>query len=118
VTLDRGDVELRPGKTMPKMNVRTRSGDIDLALLPGAKFDLKASTDRGEARNDYGEPLTVNTSNRGATIAGAVQGGPQIRLETGRGSIKVRKSTSDETAFPETPAFPESLNQPSPVQRQ
>jgi len=118
VALDRGDVELRPGKSVPKMDVRTRSGDIELALPPGAKFDLKASTDRGEARNDYGEPLKVKEENRGATIIGAVGGGQEIRLMTDRGSIVVRKSSSDETEFPSFPSLPTSPNESLKVERQ
>ena len=118
LTLERGDIELRPGKNVAKMDVRTRSGDIDLTLPAGAKFDLQASTERGEAHNDYGEPLRVNASNRGATIAGAVDGGPQVRLTTGRGTITVRKSGSEETAFPDFPSLPTSPDRTLKVERQ
>ena len=118
LTLDRGDIELRPGKAVPKMMVRTRSGDIDLALVPDSKFDLNASTERGEARNDFGGPLNVSASRRGGTIAGAVPGGPQLRLETGRGDITVRKANSDETDFPESPRLPTSTDQPLHVEQQ
>jgi DUF4097 and DUF4098 domain-containing protein YvlB len=48
IRLDRGDVELRPGKApLGKMEVETSSGNIDLAIPPAAKFDLKATSDRG-----------------------------------------------------------------------
>ena len=118
LTLDRGDIDLRPDRSMPSMDVRTRSGDIELALPADAKFDLNASTDRGEARNDYGEPLKVSASRRGGTIAGAVSGGPQLRVNTERGDITVRKSSSEETGFTESPRLPSSLNQPLHVERQ
>jgi len=118
LTLDRGDIELRPGKAVPKMVVRTRSGDIDLALAPDSKFDLNASTERGEARNDFGGSLNVSASRRGGTITGTVPGGPQLRLETGRGDITVRKANSDETDFPETPRLPRSTDQPLHIERQ
>jgi hypothetical protein len=114
LTLDRGDIELRPGKNMPKIEVHTRSGDLDLALAPGAKFDLKASTDRGEAHNDYGEPLRVDESDRGATIAGLASGGPQVRLETGRGAITVRKASAEEVTFPNIPSPSSPPSPPSP----
>ena len=124
VTLDRGDVSLRPGKAVPKMEVHTRSGDVDLALPADAKFDLRASTDRGEAHNDYGAPLTVGETNRGATIQGS-NGGAQVRLETGRGSVTVRKaSASEDVTFPDipsTPAPPTAPKSPQPplhVERQ
>jgi len=107
LTLDRGDVTLRP-KTMPKIEAHTRSGDIDLALPNGARFDLKASTDRGEVHNDYGDPLKIDESHRGATITGVSGSGPQVRLETGRGSVTVRKASGDEVTFPSIPTPPKS----------
>jgi DUF4097 and DUF4098 domain-containing protein YvlB len=115
LTLERGDVTLRPGKTAPKVEVHTRSGDIDLALPAGSRFDLKASTDRGEVHNDYGSPLTVDESHRGATIAGASGGGPQLRLETGRGAVTVRKaSAEDAVTFPGIASPPNAPKTPAP----
>ncbi len=118
VTLDRGDISVRAGSAVPKMDVRTRSGDIDLTLPPGSKFDLTAETDRGEVANDYGQPLKINAYRRRGTISGTVPGGPTLRLSTGRGDITVRKSNSDDAAFPETQKLPQSLNQPLKVERQ
>jgi hypothetical protein len=115
LTLERGDIELRPGKSVPKIEVHTRSGDVDLALLAGTKFDLKASTDRGEVHNDFGSPLTVDEGNRGATIVGATGGSPQpvLRLETGRGAVTVRKATAGEdVTFPNLPTPPNPPNAP------
>ena len=117
LSLERGDVELRTGKTVPKIEVHTRSGDIDLALPAAAKFDLKASTDRGEAHNDYGTPLTVEESGRGATIVGN-SGGPQLRLETGRGSLTVRKAGAEDVTFPNIPSPPTPPKPPLKVERQ
>jgi len=118
LTLDRGDVTLRPGKSMPKIEVHTRSGDIDMALSPGTKFDLKASTDRGEVHNDYGSPLTVDEFQRGATIAGNVGGGPQVRLETGRGALTVRKAGAEDVTFPNIPSAPSAPKVPGEPIRQ
>jgi DUF4097 and DUF4098 domain-containing protein YvlB len=113
LTLERGDITLRPGKgLLPKVEVHTRSGDIDLAVPAGAKFDLKASTDRGEVHNDYGPPLTVDDSHRGATIVGASGGGPQMRLETGRGAVTVRKASAEDVTFPSIPSAPVSPKVP------
>ncbi|HTP86923.1 MAG TPA: DUF4097 family beta strand repeat-containing protein [Bryobacteraceae bacterium] len=99
--VDRGDIELRPAKTgVPKMEVRVRSGDVDLALPPQSKFDLKASTDRGELRNEYGAPLQVHEADNGnaGTIAGAVGNGPQVRITTDRGTVTVRKAGTEASA--------------------
>jgi len=110
LTVDRGDVELRPAAkgNPPRMDVRVHSGDIDLALPTGAKFDLKASTDHGEAHNEYGAGLNVNESDPGASIAGGVSGAPEIHAITDRGTLTIRKTTGEEAAatFPEMPSHP------------
>jgi hypothetical protein len=119
LTMDRGDIDLKPGKNVPKMEVHTRSGDIDLALPAGAKFDLRAVTDHGDADNEYGDPLHEDTSGRSATIAGSTGGGgPELRLETGRGSVTVRKASAEETTTPPTvtdaPTSPRPPKSPKP----
>jgi len=107
LTLDRGDIDLKPGKNLPKMDVHTRSGDITLALPPAAKFDLRASTEHGEASNDYGDPLREDESNHRAAVVGNTGAGPELRLETGRGSVTVRKASADDTTtFPDIPSAP------------
>ncbi len=114
LTLDRGDIELKPGKDVPKMDVHTRSGDITLALVPGSKFDLRATTGRGDASNDYGDPLREEESGRGATIAGSTGGGPEVRLETGRGSLTIRKASAEDNALPSIPSAPLPPKPPRP----
>ncbi len=114
LTLERGDIDLKPGKNPPKMEVHTRSGDITLALTPGSKFDLKATTNRGDASNDYGEPLREEESGRGNIIQGSTGGGPELRLETGRGSLTVRKASAEDATFPEFPSTPVAPTPPSP----
>jgi DUF4097 and DUF4098 domain-containing protein YvlB len=113
LTLERGNIELRPGKNVPKIEAHSRSGDIELALPENAKVDLKASTDRGEAHNDFGAPLRVDETGRGATIVGG-SGGPQVRLETGRGAVTVRKASADELTFPNIPSPPDA---PKPLKQ-
>jgi len=109
--VDRGDIELRPSKTgVPKMEVRVRSGDVDLALPPQAKFDLKASTDRGELRNEFGAPLEAHETDNGnaGSITGTVGNGPEVHIATDRGTVTVRKAgPEDEKAANEKPDKPE-----------
>lgn len=117
ISLQRGDIELRPGRLpLAKLEVRTRSGDIELALPPGAKFDLRASTARGEATNDFGVPLVMEPEGRGASIHGAAAGGPTLNLSTDRGSVTVRKATADDkvTTFPDIPTPPAGAQPPPP----
>lgn len=96
LTLDRGDIDLKPGNSVPKMEVHTRSGDIDLALPAGAKFDLRASTDHGDVNNDYGDGLHEESSGNSASIEGSTGAGPQLRLQTGRGTVTVSKASSED----------------------
>jgi DUF4097 and DUF4098 domain-containing protein YvlB len=93
VTLDRGNIDLRPAKgEMGKIVARTNAGDIDLSLPSGAQFTLAADTRRGEVRNDFGAPLTAESQHGGGSLKGSVGQGPTLTLTTDRGSITVRKA--------------------------
>jgi hypothetical protein len=62
---------LKPGKApLAKIDAKSRSGNIDLELPESAKFDLKATTGRGEARNDFGPAIHSETSGPGASLKG------------------------------------------------
>ncbi len=92
--IERGDIELNPDKLpLGKMDVRSRNGNIELALPAKAEFDLKANTDRGEAHNDYGPEVRMDVEGRAASLR-SVQGnsGPPITLATARGTVSVRKN--------------------------
>jgi hypothetical protein len=111
VQIERGDVELRPGKApLPKMDVNTRAGHIDLALPEGAKFALRATANKGEVTNDFGSPLQVSEEGRGATLTGNVGEGPALTLTTDRGSITVRKGS----AVAVSPLTPQGLPRQNP----
>jgi hypothetical protein len=91
--LERGDVELRPHNVpLPKIDGRIRNvGNITLTLPTQAKFELVASTDKGEVRNDYGSSVKVDTEGRSSTMKMSEGGGPPIHLSTARGTLTVRK---------------------------
>ncbi|MDX1982423.1 MAG: DUF4097 family beta strand repeat-containing protein [Bryobacteraceae bacterium] len=90
VTVDRGDIELRPLAQFGKLDVRTSNGNVDFVVPPGARFDLSAKTSRGEIINDYGAPLREESEDKGGSLKGSVGSGPQVSLTTERGSITVR----------------------------
>ena len=94
LTLDRGDVQVTQTKSpLPKMEVRTRNGDLTLTAPEKASFELDARTGQGEAQNDFGSPLEAKSEGRSATLKGrAGGGGPKINLNTERGSVTVRKN--------------------------
>jgi hypothetical protein len=94
--IEKGDVELRPGKLpVGKMDVRIRGGDVDLALPRDAKFELNASTERGEIDNRLGSSFRQDHSGKGGRLTGSTGAGPLISLRTDRGRIAVRTATAD-----------------------
>ncbi len=99
IQVEKGDIDLRPGKLpLAKMSIRTRSGNVDLAVPDAAKFDLQASTSHGNVENEFGEPLKqVSYGNSGSKLEGIVGGGPALSLTTSRGTITVRKASADDS---------------------
>jgi len=90
---DRGDITLEPGRTpLAKIDAKSRSGKIELALPEKAAFQLMATTERGEAMNDFGAPIRQETEGRGASLKGGTGAGPEITITTDRGSLLVRKA--------------------------
>jgi hypothetical protein len=76
---------------------------------------LRASTAHGEADNEYGDPLREDPAGHGATIVGSAGAGPEMRLETGRGSVTVRKATAEDASTPpEVPSAPSLPKPPKP----
>jgi DUF4097 and DUF4098 domain-containing protein YvlB len=97
LTVDRGDVELKPGRTpLSKMTVHLHSGNIELAVPQKAGFALSATTDHGDIENDFGDGLKEQSSGRGGRLEGTVGSGPDVTLATDRGTITVRKSGSED----------------------
>lgn len=112
LAVDRGDVEVRPGKLpISKINVRTRSGNIAMSLPPAAAFKLKAETERGGIENEFGASLKLvdDGPKRGATLEGSVGAGPDVTLHTSRGQITIRKAG----AVPVPPAAPAAPKAPA-----
>jgi DUF4097 and DUF4098 domain-containing protein YvlB len=93
IDLNRGDIELAPGRSsFNLMNVKTSGGEITLFLPDGAKYDLLARTSKGEVENDFGPALRREEFDRGGSILGS-NGGPRLALETRRGTIRVARGS-------------------------
>jgi len=89
---ERGDIELKPGKVLlGKIDARSHAGNIELELPESAKFEVRATTSRGEAQNEYGSPLETRTEGQGGTVKGKVGDGPMLTITTDRGSVTVKK---------------------------
>lgn len=124
IELDRGDIELSPGKPgFAMMNVKTSSGELVLHLPENAKFDIDAIARRGELDNSYGSPLKTEEYERGGSIRGS-NGGPKLRLQTDRGRLSIGKggvlstrTSEDELVSPKAPKAPKAPAPPSLVER-
>ena len=98
IALERGDIQITAGAApVPKIDAHTRFGEIELALAPGARFDLTASSGRGEVENQFGSPLTFESSRKGGTLRGS-NGGAVVSVHTDRGRVVVRKALASEGA--------------------
>ena len=86
VETDRGDIELEP-KRMPlaRIDARSHSGQISLVLPDKAAFQLVATTDHGEAVNDFGAPIQKVSDGRASSLKGTVGQGAAIHVVTERG---------------------------------
>lgn len=90
--VERGDVEIRTGKVVPKITARClNTGNIELAVPESAKFDLTATTERGEAHNDFGEGIRIENDGRTSVLRGKLGSGPPVQLSTKRGTVTIRK---------------------------
>jgi len=117
VSVDRGDIELRPAKLpLGRLDIHTRSGQVELALPAASKFEMSATAARGDISNEFGGGLHQENDRRGATLRGTVGGGgPTINIQSERGQITVRKASADDATgsrIPEPPAVPGAAKGP------
>jgi DUF4097 and DUF4098 domain-containing protein YvlB len=110
--VERGDLELRPGMPIPKMDVEVRNGNVDLALPSAGKFSLKARVEKGEVENDYGDALRLVSEDRGGSLNGNVGDGPVITIDSRRGTVRIRKTEGEQVASPLTPQPPKPPKRP------
>ncbi len=93
IQVDRGDIGVTVTQApVPKMDVHTRNGDITLTLPEHAGFQLDGSTSQGDISSEFGSSLRIDSSGRSATIKGQNGTGPQITVNTDRGTVSVKKS--------------------------
>jgi hypothetical protein len=110
---EHGDVELQPGLPVPAIEARSGFGNVVLILPPKAQFRLEATADRGEAINDYGQPIVKEMDGHTGTLKGTVGQGPAVHLTAHRGSIQVRKEGSEPSEGIAPPAPPTTPKSPS-----
>ena len=93
---ERGDIELQPKHTpLAKIEARSHSGQISLVLPDKASFQLVATTDHGDAVNDFGAPIRKESAGQSSSLKGEVGQGASIHVVTERGSITVSKAGAE-----------------------
>ncbi|MEP6714879.1 MAG: DUF4097 family beta strand repeat-containing protein [Terriglobia bacterium] len=93
LTIEHGDIQLTQTKVpLPKMDVRSHTGDITLRVPANAEFEIEGRTNHGEIENEFGDPLEVRTEKNSGTIRGRSGSGPKLTLTTDRGKLSIRKN--------------------------
>lgn len=116
----RGDIELQPVRVpLPRIDVRSGVGRVDLVLPEKAAFQLQATAERGEANNDFGPAIQKEVEGRSTTLRGSVGSGPMIRITADRGSVNVRKegAAPREDVDTTAPAAPKARKEPGTALR-
>jgi len=92
---ERGDIELQP-KHLPlaKIEARSHNGQINLVLPDKGAFQLNATSDHGEAVNEFGSPIQKRTDGRSSSLKATVGQGASIHVVTERGTVTVRKAAA------------------------
>jgi DUF4097 and DUF4098 domain-containing protein YvlB len=105
IDVNRGDVEVFPGaEKLDRIQVKTGNGDIELGLLESSKLSLSARVDRGEIENDFADSLRVEKDGRGASLKGSIGQGPEVTLQSNRGTILIRKAAAGSPGWDDAPA--------------
>ncbi len=90
---DRGDIDVTTTKVpLGKVEVHTKNGNVDLALPETAAFDLRATTNQGEAHNEFGAPIKLEIFGRSASLKSVNGKGAAIVVNVERGTISIKKS--------------------------
>jgi DUF4097 and DUF4098 domain-containing protein YvlB len=90
---DRGDIDVTTTKVpLGKVDLHTKNGNIDLALPENAAFDLRATTNQGEAHNEFGTPIKLEIYGRSASMKSVNGKGATIVANADRGTISIKKS--------------------------
>jgi hypothetical protein len=94
IEIGHGDVGLKPSTAaaLARIDVRTRGGNIEMALPADKPFDLKATAQHGEVSNDYGDGIVSESGpGRSNSLHNTNPSGAAISLITERGEISARK---------------------------
>ncbi len=84
-----GDVRIAYSRFAKPSRIETHNGGIDLRIPSQSRFHLDASGHRLGADSDF--PVVVRSMDRSRYVGDANGGGPELRISTHSGSLKIRK---------------------------
>jgi hypothetical protein len=88
----KGEVQVEFARFTRASRFETHKGEIDLRRPKDSRFELDADTGRrGDLETDFALMTRAGRFNRGLRASGAVNGGgPELRLTTYKGTLRVR----------------------------
>jgi hypothetical protein len=88
-----GSISSRVGAGMNRnVSYKTVNGSISIEMPAGLNADFRASTVNGNIQTDF--PVTVSGNFSRRSLRGTIgDGGPELRLETVNGSIRLRRAS-------------------------
>jgi len=93
---------------MGNLQIENRSGDVQIALPPGAAFRVDARARNGEIQSDWSE-LKIEDQHDQAVANGTVGSGTSnLKINNEHGTIEIRKGSIDAAAPPSPPATPKA----------
>jgi hypothetical protein len=84
-----GDVRVAFSRFASSSRIQTHNGGIDLRIPSQSRFHLNATGHRLDVNSDF--PVVVNSISRSLCVADINGGGPELRVTTHRGSLKLKK---------------------------
>ena len=91
-----GDIDVRfEQPPREEVSIANNSGGVDLSLPPKASFEIAAASRSGQIESDFDDPaLKVVETDENSRLDGKLgTHGPQIRINTSYGTIRLRKTT-------------------------
>ena len=115
IQLDRGDLDIRPGRLpLAVMSLSTRGGNVELVLPEKAQFSLNAEVGRGEIDLNLPGQWRVEEEGKGQKVQGSVGTGPSITVSSERGELRIRHGAV-ETSSRTDITFAEPKGPPPPA---
>ena len=101
-----GTVEYHAGKNLGDVEINNRRGEVQITLPRNAAFQMDARAQRGEIQSDF-PTIQVKSEHNAQYATGTVgSGGPQVRLVTDGGDVRIRQSSGALVTPPSPPSPP------------